>query len=380
VTDDPLRTGRSEYRPGSQNPLAQVARPHIAARIEDAVDGWIAGLLVRRGWTVRIVPHVGIGGPGWVRVTARTVLAAPYYADSDLPESGDTSPTAPDDDHLADVRGWRSFLTAPVAGTRVRVTVGDRSHVLVADRAGYIDQVVPGDLPLGWQQIELRTGSGAGVHAPIQVVDSAARFGMVVDIDDTVMVTRLPRPLVAAWNSFVRRADAREAVPGMAELLNRLAATDPGMPVVYLSTGAWDTTPTIVRFLRVNGFPTGTLLMTDWGPTNTGWFRSGPRHKVTQLRRLFTRYPSIQWYLIGDDGQHDPMIYAGAVRHHGPQVAAVLLRQLTFAEHVLASGSALGPDLPTHRRVAPRPVPVLAAPDGYALLRAAHRAGLVPKD
>lgn len=380
MSHEPLLTGRSDARPGSQNPLAQVERPHIAARIEDALDGWVAGLLVRRGWTVRIVPYAGIGGPGWARILARTVLAPPYVADSDLPDSGATAQTGTDDAHLADVRGWRSFLTAPVAGTRVHVRMGETTHELVSDRAGYLDAVVPAELPVGWSQVELSTGSGAVVTAPVQVVGASITSGLVADIDDTVVVTRLPRPFVAAWNSFVRRTDAREAVPGMSELLGRLVATEPGMPVVYLSTGAWDTAPTIARFLRVNGFPAGTLLMTDWGPTNTGWFRSGPRHKVTQLRRLFDRFPGVRWFLVGDDGQHDPTIYAGAVRLGGNHVAAVLLRQLTFAEHVLSSGTALAPDQPSHRRTHQPPVPVLAAPDGYALLRAARRAGLVPRD
>ncbi|MCL2455534.1 MAG: DUF2183 domain-containing protein [Micrococcales bacterium] len=376
-----LLAGRSEARPGSQNPLSRVERPHIAARLEDALDARVAGHLVRRGWTVRVVPYAGYGGQGhdgrgWVRVLARTVLAAPTVADSDLPDSGATAQTDDPDRHLADVRGWRSFLSAPVAGTRVTVTVGGQEHHLVADRAGYLDSVVAGDLEPGWQEITLQATGSALVTAPVQVIGSAARTGVLCDIDDTVMVTRLPRPMVAFWNAFVRRADAREPVPGMAGLLRALHAADPDGPMVYLSTGAWDTAPTIARFLRVHGYPPGTLLLTDWGPTNTGWFRSGPRHKVTQLRRLFSEMPDVRWMLVGDDGQHDPRIYAGALTRHPDNVAAVLVRQLTFAEHVLSA--------PTPRHYAPggtpratSRAPVLNGPDGHALLDAARHSGLV---
>jgi len=56
--------------------------------------------------------------------------------------------------------------------------------------------------------------------------------------------------------------------------------------------------------------------MTDWGPTNTGWFRSGIEHKRTELRRLMIDLPQITWILFGDDGQHDPHIYGEAARHH----------------------------------------------------------------
>jgi phosphatidate phosphatase APP1 len=56
-------------------------------------------------------------------------------------------------------------------------------------------------------------------------------------------------------------------------------AEHPGAPIIFVSTGAWNTAPTLTRFLKRNGFPIGPLLLTDWGPTNTGWFRSGQDHK-----------------------------------------------------------------------------------------------------
>jgi phosphatidate phosphatase APP1 len=43
----------------------------------------------------------------------------------------------------------------------------------------------------------------------------------------------------------------------------------------YLSTGAWNVAPAVRRFLGRHGYPQGPMLLTDWGPTNTGWFRSG---------------------------------------------------------------------------------------------------------
>ncbi|MGF7473860.1 phosphatase domain-containing protein, partial [Salmonella enterica subsp. enterica serovar Minnesota] len=82
------------------------------------------------------------------------------------------------------------------------------------------------------------------------VVDPDVRSGIVSDVDDTVMVTALPRPFLAAWNSFVVDEHARQPVPGMAVLLERLTRDNPGAPVVYLSTGAWNVAPTLVRFMR----------------------------------------------------------------------------------------------------------------------------------
>ena len=378
--DADLRTGRSQARAATTNPLgAATARLHYAARIEDAVDRRVARALRRRGWTVRVEPYPGYGTPRWVRILARAVLAAPEVGEDDLPGAGAAEAGGEWRGTQAhSVRGWRSFLTASVAGARVEVRIGSTVHRLVTDRGGYVDQVIAADLAPGWHLIQLRSQDGETSVAPVQVIDPAVRSGIVSDVDDTVVITRLPRPLVAAWNVLVRHENAREAVPGMADLYERLLSDQHGLPLLYLSTGAWDAAPAVGRFLRRHGFPAGTLLMTDWGPTNTGWFRSGPRHKVAQLHRLFTEFPDIRWVLVGDDGQHDPAIYAGAARHFPDHVRAILLRQLTFGEHVLSSGLA-GPTIAgPHAGDAARAqhVQVLQGPDGYELLRQVEAAGL----
>lgn len=374
--DEDLRTGRGAARDidGAPRP-----RPHLAARVEDRLDAGVARLLRRRGWTVRIVAYAGYGSQGWVRVLARTLLAAPAVAGEDLPGAGGAAQTG-EERPAAPLRGWRSFLTAPVTGARLEVRIGSATHVLETDRGGYLDAVVPSDLPPGWHDVTLRSADGAEAVAPVLVVGPEPTVGIVSDIDDTVMVTRLPRPLVAAWNTLVRHENAREAVPGMSRLYRELRRGHEERPVVYLSTGAWNAAPAIGRFLRRHDYPAGPLLLTDWGPTNTGLFRSGQQHKVTQLRRLFAELPQVRWLLVGDDGQHDPEIYAGAVQHHPERVEAVLIRQLTAAEHVLSHGlPAATPQSEQAEAAADRPgVEVLQGADGDELLARARRQGLVP--
>lgn len=379
-----LRTARPEGRTGGQHPLAGARRPHVAARMEDALDRRLAALLRSRGWTVRIEPYPGYGSPGWARVMARALLAAPVVPDADLPGTGAVQagagagavPVA----RQHPVRGWRSYFTVPVAGAVVEVVVGDRVHRVTTDRAGYVDQVVASDLPVGWHEVALRTQDGATAVAPVQVVDPAARVGLVSDIDDTVMVTHLPRPLVAAWNVLVRDENAREPVPGMAALYRRLVEAEPGAPVVYLSTGAWNAAPAVGRFLHRHGFPPGTLLMTDWGPTNTGWFRSGPAHKVAQLRRLFAEFPDVRWVLVGDDGQRDPEVYSGAARRLPEHVRALALRELSPTEHLLASGepTPLPGGQVAQRDARRQGIAVLHGPDGRVLAERFESVGLLP--
>ena len=149
------------------------------------------------------------------------------------------------------------------------------------------------------------------------------------------MVTALPRPFLALWNTFVLNERARMATPGMAVLLDRLKVEHPEAPVIYLSTGPWNAAPTLARFLARNMYPSGALLLTDWGLTQDRWFRSGQEHKRRNLELLAQEFPNMRWLLFGDNGQHDEEIYSGFAQQHGDQVAAIGIRQLSASEAVL---------------------------------------------
>ncbi|WP_029149846.1 App1 family protein [Microbacterium indicum] len=306
----PSRSVRSDESP----------RIHWVARIERRFHAWRERRARRRGLVPQIVPFPAYGGDGWIRVLGRVLI---------LPKAKEKR---------AGVRGFRAFLGIPVAYTTVTVTVSGQTHDVVADRGGVVDVVLPAALEPGWQTYEVSTSGSEPVEARVFVVDPAVRFGVVCDVDDTVMVTALPRPLLAAWNSFVVTEHARQPVPGMAVLLERLMRQNPGAPMVYLSTGAWNVAPTLNRFLHRNLFPRGSMLLTDWGPTHDRWFRSGREHKESNLRRLAEEFPHVEWLLIGDDGQHDDEIYTEFTRDHPSSVAGVAIRRLTPAEAVLAGG------------------------------------------
>ena len=162
---------------------------------------------------------------------------------------------------------------------------------------------------------------------------------MISDIDDTILSTFLPRLFLAAWNSFVRTEGNRQAVPGMARLYQQLLAEHPGAPLVYVSTGAWNTLPFLRRFMKRHGFPQGPMLMTDIGPTQNSWMRSGREHKRRALAELARDFPGISWVLIGDDGQHDPVIYREFAELRPGRVRAIAIRELSASEQILAHGT-----------------------------------------
>ncbi|WP_029145446.1 App1 family protein [Microbacterium luticocti] len=327
------------------------------ARLEYRFHAWRERRARRKGLVPTVATFPGYGSQNWVRVLGRVLITPPARKR--------------EDGEYASVRGWRSFVSVPIGFAQVTVTVDGIAHDVVADRGGVVDTVLPASLTAGWHSISMSVEDGAPVDSRVFVVGSDVRFGVVCDIDDTVMVTTLPRPFVAAWNSFVVDEHARQPVPGMSVLLERLVRESPGSPIVYLSTGAWNVGPTLLRFLGRHLFPPGALLLTDWGPTHDRWFRSGTEHKTSNLARLVEEFPQVRWLLVGDDGQHDDAIYTEFAGAHPHNVAGVAIRRLSSTEAMFAGGRTTVDDHSASQ------VPWVTGGDGAALLERLKEAGVI---
>lgn len=330
--------------------------------LEDALHARVEPLVRRFGFRPRVLGYFGYGTGERARVLARVLLSRPAPKPSSLPE-----PVA------RAQRGWRNFMTVHTANLPVTIQLGEAITHTHTDRNGYIDVVLEGHgLPPGRHRAYVHAEGAAVARADVEIIGDNQRLGLISDIDDTVLVTMLPRPLLAFWNSFVLRTSTRKPVPHMPELYTALTARCPELPVFYLSTGAWNTFSVLRRFLAANGYPDGPLLLTDWGPTQTGWFRSGQEHKRAMLAALSEWYPQLTWLLIGDDGQHDPMIYGQFAKEHPDRTLLIAIRELTAAQQVLAHGT---PDTGPGDKSAPEvcedelssSVPVVTGPTGREL-------------
>jgi phosphatidate phosphatase APP1 len=363
-----------ETTPATEVPAAKAAgvevkeRTHLGMKIDNAWLGFQRRLAVRRGYVQTVIPYTGYGTTKWVRVLARVVLTDPR-------DSGPVEDSGPLKPLKEGIRGWRNFTSAPVRDAVVQVQINGSTHTVKADHGGVIDARIDVELTPGWHTVRLKSGDSRLADAPMKVVDDSVDFGVVSDIDDTVMVTALPRPFLAAWNTFVVDEHARTPTPGMAVLYERITRSMPSAPVLYLSTGAWNVAPALTRFLSRNLYPAGPKLLTDWGPTRDRWFRSGQDHKRTSLERLADEFPSVKWLLVGDDGQHDEAIYAEFAQRHPDRVRAIAIRQLSASEAVLAGGRSK-----TNAAALTPGIDWVYAPDGAGMSKQLEKLGIIAPD
>ena len=339
------------------NPETPPESRHRAAVIEDWWQNWRVRFGTKRGLIPQVVPFRGLGTTTSIRILARVVLGS-------RPDPSQKTPRR--------IRGWRSFTSAPVPYATLQIHADGQQVEVTADRGGVVDATIALSLSPGWHDVWLSVEETVATRSRVFVVGDDQRMGIVCDIDDTVMVTALPRPFLAAWNSFVRDENARRPVPGMAVLLERIVREFPGAPVVYLSTGAWNVQPTLIRFFKRHLFPMGALLLTDWGPTYDRFFRSGREHKVESLERLAADFPGVHWILIGDDGQHDEEIYQDFAEAHPDNVRAVAIRELLTQEALLAGGRSH-----RNRTEDPDSIPWVSAPTGAGLAAELARVGVL---
>jgi len=338
-------------------------------RLEERVQLALARALMRRGRPVRVHPFPGVGTNGLARVRGRVLV--------DIARAPGRATRVP---------AWQAvranlaqFLTVEVPGARVRVEVGERTEVAVADREGYLDVTLEGvTLTPGRHDATLTPVHPAGEPArgTVHVPHPAADLAVVSDIDDTIVDSGIAHGIVATiTTALLRDSASRVPLTGAPELyraLARRASDGPPPPFFYLSTSPWNLVVFLQGFLDRHGFPSGPLLLTDWGPGAAGLFRIDTRtHKLAALRELAELLPLVRFVLIGDSGQQDAEIYAAFSLERPGRVAAVYIRRAGVLDDLTDQRLAR-----SAQELAAAGVPFVVAVDSAAMLQHAQEHGL----
>lgn len=155
-----------------------------------------------------------------------------------------------------------------------------------------------------------------------------ARFGVVSDVDDTVLMTGVKQFVTMIRNTLFMNALTRETFPGTAAFYRELNA-DLTNPLFYVSSGAWNLYDLLIMFFQTQGIPPGPLMLTEWG-FGPSMFLMPTRHehKLTMIEMLLKAYPDLNFILIGDSGERDPYIYVEAARRHPTRIMAIYIRDV----------------------------------------------------
>ena len=236
----------------------------------------------------------------------------------------------------------RRFASDEVAGARLRASFQGLQVETTADVEGFFELRFqlpePLDGAAGWYRIELDLLSppspcGGRVRSTGHVlVPHGARFGVISDLDDTVVHSNATNVLKMAWIVVLNNAHTRFPFEGVAAFYRALqvgADERASNPIFYVSSSPWNIYDMLVDFLNVHGVPPGPLFLKDWSLRVLGKHRD---YKTGVIRRLLSTYEDLPFVLIGDSGEEDPEIYLQAVREHPGRIRAVYIRDVTSVE------------------------------------------------
>ena len=169
--------------------------------------------------------------------------------------------------------------------------------------------------------------------AELLIPPITSRFGVISDIDDTILRTGVTSFL--KWrvlhNSLFKNAHSRISLKGSPEFYRQLhngTKENEQNPIFYLSNSPWNLYQYLRIFLEINDFPKGPILLRDFRTPFDKTLRPEKPHKQKEIINILKTYPRLKFILIGDSGEHDPRIYTDLAAQYPDRILAIYLRNV----------------------------------------------------
>ncbi|MCZ4319877.1 DUF2183 domain-containing protein [Aequorivita viscosa] len=296
---------------------------------------------------------------------------------------------------------WKRFETDKVKNATLLLSLPDgRTIETITDAQGYflIDTIFENLRPLtdeeGWihytisfanknigRNIQLGNRFKGEILIPHLIANTTsdgAKFGIISDIDDTILHTGLTSRL--KWqvvkNTIFKRAEKRIPLEGAAAFYKKLHDGKSGNecnPIFYVSHSPWNLYSYLEIFLEKNNFLKGPILLRDFVNPLAKIFTpkasdNEKPQKQKEIINILKTYSKLPFILIGDSGEHDPDIYTEIAEAHPERILAIYLRNVNHKRKMLRV-KGLFKDYET--------VPVLLVEDSEAAITHAKQNGFI---
>ena len=274
---------------------------------------------------LHLQPYFGYSTPDTVVIRGRALEADTSRASNDTPSLVD---------NLAAMAAL--FLTKEIEGEEVRVG----SVTAITDNEGYYRLELPrGKARHGWSDVAVfNERVGAKTTHSVLVTNPNAEYGIISDIDDTVIQTKAWSTRKNLWTTVSGSVGTRYVFPDTTTLLRVMSKSMSGRknPVFYVSSSPWNLHGFLDAVFTANGVVRGPKFLRDFGIDATKMItgKHGD-HKGDAIDTILAANPDLAFYLIGDSGQHDAEVYRDAVARHPGRIKGVFLR---------TEGAGLGPE------------------------------------
>ena len=315
---------------------------NITRHIDDGIDNITARLKQRLGGNapIHIVPYRTYGTARKIYIRGRVLEDKQIAAANE----GDNLFT-----NLLNM--YKRFETDEVPNAKVKIVLQGEEHCVITNKEGHFVFDLNPTTPVLTEELyhtiplqleDQRQGFiETTAIAEIMIPPADAEYGIISDIDDTIIRTGATNLLAMGKTVLLSNAKTRLPYAGVTEFYKALQLGRNGKrnnPFFYVSSSPWNLYDLLVDFMDHNEIPAGPLLLRDFGIQSDS-FVSGDylSHKFKEISQVLDTYPYMPFVLVGDSGEQDPEIYYEVVKQYPGRILAVYIRDVAIPEkHELA--------------------------------------------
>lgn len=161
------------------------------------------------------------------------------------------------------------------------------------------------------------------------------KLGIISDIDDTFLISHTQNFFKKIYILLFKNVNDRKVFTDVVPHYQALSSAgrnnkEEENAFFYVSSSEWNLYRFIVKFTKIHKLPRAVILLKDIRRGITDFFMSGRGnhdHKFDKIKHVLEFYPNLKYVLLGDDSQHDPILYERICKIFPVTVKAVYIRQ-----------------------------------------------------
>ena len=232
----------------------------------------------------------------------------------------------------------RTYLARGISGEVVEVAFQNKTFSVTTGADGYFELTIHPHkftLPEETEWITLPVmlvSTRQVVHTHVLIEGRSNTYGVISDIDDTVLVSNVANKIRLIFNTLTKNYFTRVPFDGAENWYQALVRGEDGQstnPIFYVSSSHWNLYTFLKNFFIKNSLPEGPLLLKEFKS-----FRyllknmNDHGHKQRKIQLILDTYPDMQFVLIGDSSQHDPTLYASIALDNPGRIRSIYIRDV----------------------------------------------------
>lgn len=238
---------------------------------------------------------------------------------------------------------YRRFESDEVPFARVAARYQGVERIIEADEEGFFEVHLRLEQPIDEEQkwllveLELLEPEALGERkvrsdGRVQIISPQAEYGVISDIDDTVVHTGVTSPLRMARTVLLKNARTRSPLKGVANFYKDLKQGRKGNglnPLFYVSSSPWNLYDLFQEFFQIRNIPAGPIFLRDWGFERQSMLAVNNRqYKLNAICNILEKLPDLKFILIGDSGEKDAEIYTEIIQNYPGRILAAYIRSV----------------------------------------------------